>query len=122
MSLYLLKCSVLSGQNYDASGSGGGQVACAITPDVKPGNLIQYRPLIPLPCQAHALKGNRPSSIRFTMTDKNSESVVLNEAHTVRILISWYATKNHVFLISTKNNNDCTPASTDSNRHLLADV
>ena len=97
VSLYLLKCSVLSGQNYDASGSGGGQVACAITPDVKPGNLIQYRPLTPLPCQAHALKGNRPSSIRFTMTDKNSESVVLNEAHTVRILISWYATKNHVF-------------------------
>ena len=46
VSLYLLKCSVLSGQNYDASGSGGGQVSCAITPDVSPGNLIQYRPLI----------------------------------------------------------------------------
>jgi len=89
VSLYLLKCSVLSGQNYDASGSGGGQVACAITPDVRPGNLIQYRPLIPLPCQAHALKGNRTSSIRFTMTDNNNESVVLNEAYTARILISW---------------------------------
>ena len=33
VSLYLLKCSVLSGQNYDASGPGGGQVACAITQD-----------------------------------------------------------------------------------------
>ena len=89
MSLYLLKCSVLSGQNYDASGSGGGQVACAITPDVRPGNLIQYRPLIPLPCQAHALKGNRASSIRFTMTDNNNAPVVLNEAYTARILASW---------------------------------
>ena len=58
-------------------------------PDVRPGNLIQYRPLIPLPCQAHALKGNRTSSIRFTMTDNNDESVVLNEAYTARILISW---------------------------------
>ena len=57
VSLYLLKCSVLSGHNYDASGSGGRQVSCAITPDVAPGNLIQYRPLTPLPCQAHALKG-----------------------------------------------------------------
>ena len=27
VSLYLLNCSVLSGQNYDATGSGGGQVA-----------------------------------------------------------------------------------------------
>ena len=89
VSLYLLKCSVLSGQNYDASGSGGGQVACAITPDVSPGNQIQYRPLIPLPCQAHALKGNRTSSIRFTMTDNNNESVVLNEAFSARTLISW---------------------------------
>ena len=91
VSLYLLKCSVLSGQNYDASGSGGGQVACAITPDVAPGNLIQYRPLIPLPCQAHALKSNRTSSIRFAMTDNNnnSEPVVLNEAYTAWILISW---------------------------------
>ena len=89
VSLYLLKCSVLSGHNYDASGSGGGQVACAITPDVRPGNLVQYRPLIPLPCQAHALKGNRKSSIRFTMTDNNDESVVLNEAYTARILVSW---------------------------------
>ena len=89
VSLYLLKCSVLSGQNYDASGSGGGQVACAITPDVKPGNLIQYRPLIPLPCQAHALKGNQTSSIRLTMTDNNNAPVVLNEAYAARILISW---------------------------------
>jgi len=89
VSLYLLKCSVLSGHNYDSSGSGGGQVACAITPDVAPGNLIQYRPLIPLPCQAHALKGNRTSSIRFTMTDNNNESVVLAETYTARILISW---------------------------------
>jgi len=89
VSLYLLNCSVLSGQNYDASGSGGGQVSCAITPDVAPGNLIQYRPLIPLPCQAHALKGNRTSSIRFTMTDNQNEPVVLNEAYTARILISW---------------------------------
>jgi len=89
VSLYLLKCSVLSGQNYDASGSGGGQVACAITPDVSPGNQIQYRPLIPLPCQAHALKGNRTSSIRFTMTDNNGDAVTLNEAYTARILISW---------------------------------
>ena len=89
VSLYLLKCSVLSGQNYDASGSGGGQVACAITPDVAPGNLIQYRPYTALPCQAHALKGNRTSSIRFTMTDNNGESVKLNEAYTARILISW---------------------------------
>ena len=75
--------------NYDASGSGGGQVACAITPDVPPGNLIQYRPLTPLPCQAHALKDNRTSSIRFTMTDNNNAPVVLNEAYTARILISW---------------------------------
>ena len=89
VSLYLLNCSVLSGHNYDASGSGGGQVSCAITPDVAPGNLIQYRPLIPLPCQAHALKGNRTSSIRFTMTDNNNEPVSLNEAYTARILISW---------------------------------
>ena len=89
VSLYLLKCSVLSGQNYDASGSGGGQVACAITPDVAPGNLIQYRPYTALPCQAHALKGNRTSSIRFTMTDNNGESAKLNEAYTARILISW---------------------------------
>ena len=89
VSLYRLKCSVLSGQNYDASGSGGGQVACAITPGVSPGNQIQYRPLIPLPCQAHALKGNRTSSIRFTMTDNNGDAVTLNEAYTARILISW---------------------------------
>ena len=89
VSLFLLNCSVLSGQNYDASGSGGGQVACAITPDVAPGNLIQYRPLIPLSCQAHALKGNRTSSIRFTTTDNNNVPVVLNEAHTARTLISW---------------------------------
>ena len=89
VSLYLLRCSVLSGHSYDASGSGGGQVPCTITPDVAPGNLIQYRPLIPLPCQAHALKGNRTSSIRFTMTDNNNEPVVLNEAYTARILVSW---------------------------------
>ena len=88
-SLYLLKCSVLSGHNYDASGSGGGQVMCAITPDVSPGHLIQYRPYTALPCQAHALKGNRTNSIRFTMTDNNGDSVTLNEAYTARILVSW---------------------------------
>ena len=89
VSLYLLKCSVLSGQNYDASGSGGGEVSCAITPDVAPDNLIQYRPLIPLPCQAHALKGIRTNSVRFAMAVNNNEPVVLNEAYTARILISW---------------------------------
>lgn len=89
VSLYLLKCSLLSGQNYESSGSGGGQVACAITPDVAPGNLIQYRPYTALPCQAHILKGNRTSSIRFTMTDNNGDSVTLHEAYTARILISW---------------------------------
>ena len=69
VSLYLLNCSVLSGQNYDASGSGGGQVACAITPDVAPGNLMQYRP--------------------FAMTDNNNQAVALNETYTARIMISW---------------------------------
>ena len=75
--------------NYDATGSGGGQVACAITPDVAPGNLIRYRPYMALPCQAHALKGNRSTSVRFQMTDNNGAAVVLNEAYTARILISW---------------------------------
>ena len=90
VSLYLLKCSLLSGLNYDASGSGGGQVACAITPDVAPGNLIRYRPYMALPChQANALKENRPTSVRFQMTDNNGAAVALKEAHTARILISW---------------------------------
>ena len=89
VSLYLLKCSLLSGLNYDASGSGGGQVACAITPDVAPGNLIRYRPYMALPCQAHALKGNRSTSVRFQMTDNNGAAVALDEAYTARILISW---------------------------------
>ena len=89
VSLYLLKCSLLSGQNYDATGSGGGQVSCAITPDVAPGNLIRYRPYTALPCQAHALKGNRTNSIRFQMTDNNGDAVTLNEAYSARILISW---------------------------------
>jgi hypothetical protein len=124
-SLYLLKCSVLSGQNYDASGSGGGQVRCAITPtDVPPGDLIQYRPSIPLPCQAHALKGNRTSSIRFTMADNDGDAVALNEAYTARILISLMVisvSKPSFFLFPSLKRSDCTPAPAYSDRYLLAD-
>ena len=41
---YLMHVSCLSGTNYDSAGSASSQVACAITPDVAPGNMIRYRP------------------------------------------------------------------------------
>ena len=89
VSLFLLTASCLSGVNYDATGSGGGQVAAAITPDVSPGSLIRYRPLHPLPCQAESLRGNRASSITFSITDNNGDPVYLKEGWNARILLSW---------------------------------
>ena len=91
---------MLSGQNYDASGSsGGGQVSCAITPDVATGNLIQYQQLIPLTCQAHALKGNRANSVRFTMTDNNNESVGFERGVHCAYSDQLVSYENHVFFI-----------------------
>ena len=86
---YLMHVSCLSGTNYDSGGSASSQVACAITPDVSPGSLIRYRPLHTIPTQCDALRGARTSSITFTITDNSGNSVVLKEAYSARILISW---------------------------------
>ena len=89
VSIFLLHSSCLSGLNYDASASAGGQVCAALTPNVAPGSLIVYTPQIPLPCQADSLRGNRTSTIRFNVTDGSGNEVVLKESWNARILISW---------------------------------
>ena len=86
---YLIHVSCLSGTNYDSSGSAASQVACAITPDVTPGSMIRYRPLHTIPTQCDALRGARTSSITFNVTDNLGSAVVLKEAYSARVLISW---------------------------------
>jgi hypothetical protein len=89
LSHFLLHVSCLSGSNYDSSGSASTQVACAITPDVSPGNLIKYRPLHPIPTGCEGLRGNRTSNLTFAVTDNLGYAVVLRESWSARILISW---------------------------------
>ena len=89
LSHFLLHASCLSGTNYNSAGSASSQVACAVTPDVAPGNLIKYRPLHPIPTQCESLRGNRTSSLAFKITDNAGGAVVLKESWSARILISW---------------------------------
>ena len=89
VSHFQLRLSVLSGQNYDPSGSSGGQVAAAIVPDVNPGSTIRYRPYHPLPCEAMALRGGRTSSIVCRVTDNHGVNAVLRESYSARILVTW---------------------------------
>ena len=89
LSHFLLHASCLSGTNYNSAGSASSQVACAITPDVSPGNLIKYRPLHPIPTQCESLRGNRTSNLSFKVTDNLGLAVVLKESWSARILISW---------------------------------
>ena len=89
LSHFLLHASCLSGTNYNSAGSASSQVACAVTPDVAPGNLIKYRPLHPIPTQCESLRGNRTSSLSFKITDNAGGAVVLKESWSARILISW---------------------------------
>jgi hypothetical protein len=89
ISHFQLRLSCLSGQNYTPDGSSGGQVACAIVPDVSPGSTIRYRPVHPLPCEALSLRGGRTSSIVVRMTDNHGVNAILRESYSARILVTW---------------------------------
>lgn len=89
VSSFQLRFSCLSGTNYDPRGSGGGQVAACIVPDVNPGSLIRYRPYFPLNCEALALRGTRTSSFIVRVTDNLGNNAVLREAFSARVVISW---------------------------------
>ena len=89
ISHFQLRFSCLSGTNYDPSGSGGGQVAAAVVPDVSPGSTIRHRPYHPLPCEALALRGARTSSFVVRVTDNHGVNAILRESYSARIIVSW---------------------------------